>query len=111
MNESVANRIAEESGIATDAFIKRKKHAEKNHKMIEKFMEMMDCDSMSSWSSNTHQKRKNWFRRVSRRDVRTVIDFLLKLDKDTDPAHIDPNEKMKEIEPSKLQSPVELDNN
>ena len=78
---------------------------------MEKFMEMMDCDSMSSWSSNTNQKRKNWFRRVSRRDVKTVIDFLTELDKDTNPLQTDSKENSEEIDLTKPQSPAESDTN
>jgi hypothetical protein len=51
---------------------------------VEQFMEMMDCDSVSSWSSNGGRKRRNWFRRVSRKDVRTVLEYLKEIEKEVD---------------------------
>ena len=47
-------------------------------------MEMMDCESVSSWSSNGGRKRRNWFRRVSRKDVRTVLEYLKEIEKEVD---------------------------
>ena len=47
-------------------------------------MEMMDCESVSSWSSNGGRKRRNWFRRVSRKDVRTVVEWLKDVEREVD---------------------------
>lgn len=47
-------------------------------------MEMMDCESTSSWSSLSGRKRRNWFRRVSRKDVKTVMEWLKGVEKEVE---------------------------
>lgn len=53
--------------------------------MIEQWKGIIDSSSNSSWSSfKGNMRRKNWFRRVSRKDVRTVFDYLAEVNAEKD---------------------------